>query len=115
MNRQQSTSISGKHHPENARGEVNRACCAREARSCLLPYHPSISTGRAVMKVVRLRWHRLLLGVMDSGSVRRAGEEDDRENELKPFVAVQRVGLPPGKGAARQPEASLARVRQRHA
>ena len=53
--------------------------------------------------------------VMDSGSVRRAGEEDDRENELKPFVAVQRVRLPPGKGAARQPEASLARVRQRHA
>jgi hypothetical protein len=53
--------------------------------------------------------------VMDSGSVRRAGKEDDRENELKPFVAVQRVRLPPGKGAARQPEASLARVRQRHA
>jgi hypothetical protein len=24
--------------------------------------------------------------------------------ELKPFVAVQRVRLPPGKGAARQPE-----------
>ena len=67
------------------------------------------------MKVVTLRWHTLLLGVMDSGSVRRAGEEDDRENELKPFVAVQRVRLPPGKGAARQPEASLARVRQRHA
>ena len=46
------------------------------------------------MKVVTLRWHKLLLGVMDSGSVRRAGEEDDRENELKPFVAVQRVQLP---------------------
>src|SRR5437667_550649 len=36
----------------------------------------------------------------------------NRESELKPFVAVQRVRLPPGKGAARQPEASLARVRQ---
>src|SRR6266446_3669252 len=43
------------------------------------------------------------------------GKEDGRENELKPFVAVQGVRLPPGKGAARQPEASLARVRQRHA
>src|SRR2546429_6261175 len=43
------------------------------------------------------------------------GKEDGRESELKPFVAVQRVRLPPGKGAARQPEASLARVRQRHA
>jgi hypothetical protein len=29
---------------------------------------------------------------------------------LKPFVALQRVRLPPGKGAARQPEASLAWV-----
>ena len=29
-------------------------------------------------------------------------------HELKPLVAVQRVRLPPGKGAARQPEASLA-------
>jgi len=48
-------------------------------------------------------------GVMDSGSVRRTGEEDGRENELKPFIAVQRVRHPPGKGAARRPEASLAR------
>ena len=29
-------------------------------------------------------------------------------HELKPFVAIQRVRLPPGKGAARQPEPSLA-------
>ena len=28
--------------------------------------------------------------------------------ELKPFIAVQRVRLPPGKGRAGQPEASLA-------
>jgi len=27
----------------------------------------SITTGRAAMKVVALRWHTLLLGVMDSG------------------------------------------------
>jgi hypothetical protein len=27
---------------------------------------------------------------------------------LKPFKAIQRVQLPPGKGAARQPEANLA-------
>jgi len=47
--------------------------------------------------------------------VRRAGEEDDRKNDLKPLVAIQRVRLPPGKGPAGQPEASLARVRQRHA
>jgi len=51
----------------------------------------------------------------ESICVRRAGKEDDRQTELKPFVAVQRVRIPPGKGAARQPEASLARVRQRHA
>src|ERR1700730_9604184 len=31
-------------------------------------------------------------------SVRRTGEEDDREYELKPLVAVQRVRRPPGKG-----------------
>ena len=30
------------------------------------------------------------------------------EVKLKPLVAIQRVRLPPGKGAARQPEASLA-------
>ena len=30
------------------------------------------------------------------------------ELKLKPLVAIQRVRLPPGKGAARQPEASLA-------
>ena len=29
-------------------------------------------------------------------------------DDLKPLVAIQRVRLPPGKGAARQPEASLA-------
>ena len=28
-------------------------------------------------------------------------------HELKPFTAIQRVRLPPGKGAARQPEPSL--------
>ena len=28
---------------------------------------------------------------------------------LKPFEAIQRVQPPPGRGAARQPEASLAR------
>jgi hypothetical protein len=44
-----------------------------------------------------------------SGSVRRAGGEDDREHELKPLVAIQRVRLPPGKGRACQPEASFAR------
>ena len=54
----------------------------------------------------------VLLALVASGET---GKEDGRENELKPFVAVQGVRLPPGKGAARQPEASLARVRQRHA
>ena len=33
-----------------------------------------------------------------------------RKCDLKPFVAVQRVRRPPGRGAARQPEASLAWV-----
>ena len=46
-----------------------------------------------------------------SGSVRRAGGGDDRQHELKPLVAVQRVRRPPGKGRAGQPEASLARER----
>ena len=36
------------------------------------------------------------------------GKEDGCN--LKPFIAVQRVRRPPGKGAARQPEASLAWV-----
>ena len=49
----------------------------------------------------------------EGGCVRRAGEGDDRQHELKPLVAIQRVQLPPGKGLANQPEASLARVRQR--
>jgi ribosomal protein L11 methyltransferase len=31
-------------------------------------------------------------------SVRRTGEGDDRQHELKPLVAVQRVRRPPGKG-----------------
>ena len=46
-------------------------------------------------------------------SVRRAGGEDDRQHELKPLVAVQRVRRPPGKGRVGQPEASLACERQR--
>ena len=33
-----------------------------------------------------------------------------RKCDLKPFAAVQRVRRPPGRGAARQPEASLAWV-----
>src|ERR1700730_6343440 len=41
-------------------------------------------------------------------SVRRAGGGDDRQHELKPLAAIQRVRLPPGKGRAGQPEASLA-------
>src|SRR5436853_7672298 len=44
---------------------------------------------------------------MRPACVRRSpGKEDGCS--LKPFVAIQRVQLPPGKGAARQPEASLA-------
>ena len=43
--------------------------------------------------------------------VQSPGKEDG--GKLKPFVAIQRVQLPPGKGAARQPEASLARGRRR--
>jgi hypothetical protein len=45
-------------------------------------------------------------------SVRRAGGGDDRRHELKPLAAIQRVRLPPGKGRAGQPEASLAREQQ---
>src|SRR3954452_16783820 len=41
--------------------------------------------------------------------VRRSPGKEDGCN-LKPFIALQRVRLPPGKGAARQPEASLAWV-----
>ena len=33
---------------------------------------------------------------------------EGRKNDLKPFVAIQRFRLPPGKGAARQLEPSLA-------
>src|SRR5258707_12475773 len=40
--------------------------------------------------------------------VRRAGEEDEEQEKLKPLVAVLRDRSPPGKGVARQPEASLA-------
>ncbi len=36
----------------------------------------SITTGGAVMKVVTLRWHILLLGVMDSGLARQIGTAD---------------------------------------
>jgi hypothetical protein len=31
-------------------------------------------------------------------SLRRTGEGDERQHELKPLVAVQRVRRPPGKG-----------------
>src|SRR5437667_612976 len=39
---------------------------------------------------------------------RRSPGKEDGCN-LKPFEAIQRVRLPPGRGAARQPEASVAR------
>ena len=39
---------------------------------------------------------------------RRSPGKEDGCN-LKPFEAIQRVRPPPGRGAARQPEASLAR------
>src|SRR5215831_18535017 len=42
-----------------------------------------------------------------SASVRQRPGKGDGCNP-KPFKAIQRVQLPPGKGAARQPEASLA-------
>src|SRR5258707_3441440 len=58
---------------------------------------------------------RYFFAVAKSSSVRIAGKGDDRGNELKPFVAVQGVQLPPGKGPAGQPEASLARMWQHHA
>ena len=41
--------------------------------------------------------------------VRRSPGKENGD-DLKPFIAFQRVRLPPGKGAARQPEASLAWV-----
>ena len=67
--------------------------------------------------VKKFMLHRIAVVVVAAALVAsgETGKEDGRENELKPFVAVQGVRLPPGKGAARQPEASLARVRQRHA
>lgn len=40
--------------------------------------------------------------------VRKALERGMDGNRLKPFTATQRVQPPPGKGGARQPEASLA-------
>jgi hypothetical protein len=44
---------------------------------------------------------------MRPASVRTSpGKEDG--NDLKPFIVTQRVRRPPGKGGARQPEASLA-------
>src|SRR5260370_26555128 len=53
------------------------------------------------------------MSVAQWASVRRAGGEDDRQDELKPRAAVQRGRLRPGKGRAGQPEASLACERQR--
>jgi hypothetical protein len=43
-------------------------------------------------------------------SDRKSSGEENEHDVLKPFIAIQRVQLPPGKGAARQPEASLAWV-----
>src|SRR6266511_5913436 len=40
----------------------------------------------------------VMTGLRERCCVRTTGKEDDRENELKPFVAVQRVRLPRGKG-----------------
>jgi hypothetical protein len=46
---------------------------------------------------------------VDPACVRKSpGKENGYD--LKPFIAFQRVRLPPGKGPARQPEASLAWV-----
>ena len=48
--------------------------------------------------------HRMNERILRQGKPWRGGCD-----ELKPLVAIQRVRLPPGKGAARQPEASLTR------
>jgi len=53
--------------------------------------------------------HEELAPRMRPASVRTSpGKEDG--NDLKPFIVTQRVRRPPGKGGARQPEASLAWV-----
>ena len=64
------------------------------------------------MKFLPLRWFTLRalpnLHGLPEYLLRQAKLWKGECHELKPFVAIQRVRLPPGKGAARQPEASLA-------
>ena len=101
----------------NARpGETRKGCYSTPGR------YRSELPGRRKSRKVRSR-HLFGTG---SGSRQRSArrhrggphcvvQSPGKENQckLKPFVAIQRVRHPPGKGAARQPEASLARGRRR--
>ncbi len=72
---------------------VMSLCCAR---SCRVTVTSCMHTGPS-------RHQRV-------SSLRQESPGKEDGCSLKPFGAVQRVQLPPGKGAARRPEASLARV-----
>src|SRR5271169_1557065 len=73
---------------------------------------PAVRDGDAMCIAGEIGEHRLgpgkgRVGVDEPCDRRSPGKEDGCN--LKPFEAIQRVRLPPGRGAARQPEASLAR------
>jgi len=72
----------------------------RESEFCRLPLPRASKLSLVDLHDLHGRPERLL---------RQAKTWKGGSHELKPFVAVQRVRHPPGKGAARQPEASLAR------
>jgi hypothetical protein len=64
--------------------------------------------GDTLLVSERLQLVHQTLGVNPACDRRSPGKENG--DDLKPFVALQRVRHRPGKGAARQPEASLAWV-----
>jgi hypothetical protein len=73
---------------------------------------PAVRDGDAMRVAGEIGKHRFRPGErrlgVDVPCDRRSPGKEDGCN-LKPFEAIQRVRLPPGRGAARQPEASLAR------
>src|SRR5690242_13146073 len=93
MNHQQSTSISGKHYPENARGEgLLRACgtrplaCLRGGafnRGCGLAEQDCALLRGADAAHIRIDGLRLLVGALDRGT---------RTDRFEPTLEVRKVG-----------------------
>jgi hypothetical protein len=99
------------NHPESRKTRKLHSFATAPTNSSRLPFHSSRSTTLVLLHTFpsKSAFRASDFIAANTGAAWLAGPVD------QVAVLVKHFRLPPGKGAARQPEASLARVRQRHA